>query len=66
MVDMKKVLLSLMLIACSALVSAVSLAQNSFSYQSVIRNNGEVVSIDGVLGPQTAKAIQRTLNDGKW
>ena len=41
---MKKLLSTLMLIAGLAVVSASSVAQNSFSYQSVIRNNGEVVS----------------------
>ena len=33
-----------MLIALSAIVTTGAMAQNSFSYQSVIRNNGEVVS----------------------
>ena len=41
---MKKLLQSLMLIAVLAIASAGAMAQNSFSYQSVIRNNGEVVS----------------------
>ncbi|MBO7433278.1 MAG: hypothetical protein J6U13_05940, partial [Salinivirgaceae bacterium] len=41
---MKKLLQSLMLIAVLAIASAGAMAQNSFSYQSVIRNNGEIVS----------------------
>ncbi|MBR5166965.1 MAG: hypothetical protein IKW86_02720 [Salinivirgaceae bacterium] len=41
---MKKLLSTLMLIALSAIVTTGAMAQNSFSYQSVIRNNGEVVS----------------------
>ena len=43
-IDMKKIFSTLMLIALSAIVTTGAMAQNSFSYQSVIRNNGEVVS----------------------
>ncbi len=41
---MKKILSHIMLIAAIAIFSASAMAQNSFSYQAVIRNNGEVVS----------------------
>ena len=41
---MRKLFSTLMLIALLAIVSAGAMAQNSFSYQSVIRNNGQVVS----------------------
>lgn len=41
---MKKILSHMMLIATMAIISASAMAQNSFSYQAVIRNNGEVVS----------------------
>lgn len=41
---MKKILSHMMLIAAMAIISASAMAQNSFSYQAVIRNNGEIVS----------------------
>ncbi|MBR5168695.1 MAG: hypothetical protein IKW86_11605 [Salinivirgaceae bacterium] len=41
---MKKIFSHMMLIAAMAIISASAMAQNSFSYQAVIRNNGEVVS----------------------
>ena len=41
---MRKLFSTLMLIALLAIVSAGAMAQNSFIYQSVIRNNGQVVS----------------------
>ncbi|MBR5958938.1 MAG: hypothetical protein IKZ99_11295 [Salinivirgaceae bacterium] len=41
---MKKILSHMMLIAAMAIISTSAMAQNSFSYQAVIRNNGEVVS----------------------
>ena len=41
---MKKIFSHMMLIAAMAIISANTMAQNSFSYQAVIRNNGEVVS----------------------
>ncbi|MBR5959343.1 MAG: SUMF1/EgtB/PvdO family nonheme iron enzyme [Salinivirgaceae bacterium] len=41
---MRKLFSTLMLIALLAIVPAGAMAQNSFSYQSVIRNNGQVAS----------------------